>query len=178
MRNTITLLAAVAVLSGGGVLTATGQLSPEDRAAAEKIERLAKEGNAEAQFALAFCYQQGKFGKLENYQKAFEWYMKSANHGYPDAFAAVAVFYFSGKEVEVSLIESRAWYLLAKSQHSNLAKSVSENMETVFDDNMTTEDITKSQVRAEELQKQIAAHQKKKKAESEKKVESKSEKAE
>ncbi len=171
MNKTITLLAAVACF-GGGLFTATGQglpeakesyLPPEVLEEAERIEREAKAGDAKSQSLLGFLYEEGKFGKIENYQKAFEWYMKSAKQGYPPACTVVSMLLIEGKGTEKNLVEARAWYLVAKSQHGPLAKSVSDDIETVWKLDLTTEDVTQSQARAEEIQKEIAANKKAKK---------------
>jgi len=60
----------------------------------------ATNGNAEAQYKLANCYDEGLGGLEENQDEAFRWYVKSANQGYPDALYTVAIYYQNGEIVE------------------------------------------------------------------------------
>lgn len=60
----------------------------------------ATKGNAEAQYKLANCYEDGLGGLEENQDEAFRWYVKSANQGYPDALCTLAVYYSNGDIVE------------------------------------------------------------------------------
>ena len=60
----------------------------------------ATKGNAEAQYKLAECYDDGLGGLEQNQGEAFRWYEKSASQGYPNALYALAYHYQYGKIVE------------------------------------------------------------------------------
>ena len=60
----------------------------------------ATKGNAEAQYKLAECYDDGLGGLEQNQDEAFRWYEKSASQGYPNALYALAYYYQYGKIVE------------------------------------------------------------------------------
>ena len=180
MRKTVTLLAAVAFFCGG-LFTATGQLIPDPKApylppevleeTAEKIQREAEEGNPVSQYMLGWIFEDGQFGKTQNYKKAFEWYMKSAKQGYIDAYTSVALCYIKGIGVEINLTEAYAWSLAAKAEGDDSGRRIADGIKTHA---KSWKDIVyQSQARAEEIQKEIKANKKakEKKAEAQKKAE-------
>ena len=180
MRKTITLLAAVAFFCGG-LFTATGQLIPDPKApylppevleeTAEKIQRGAENGNPIQQYMLGFIYEDGQFGKTEDYKKAFEWYMKSAKQGYIDACSSLAICYLKGIGVEINLTEAYAWSLVAKAEGDEAGRRIAEAIKTHAKDWKSY--VEQAQARAKEIQKELKANKqaKEKKAEAQKKAE-------
>jgi len=50
----------------------------------EEVQRLAEEGNAQAQALIGFMYDNGQ-GVLQNYAEAVQWYRLAADQGVADA---------------------------------------------------------------------------------------------
>lgn len=159
-NKTFGLLLAVAIF-GGGALTATGQ---EDDASKEKktVEGWAESGNPKAQYLLGVFYQEGIHGRIKNPEKAFELMKKSAYQGYVPAFVHMADYYALKDNVE-----AYAWSLLYKANADTYERqeAASELVKTIEEESSIRNDAEKlkqGQDRARELQKQIAANQKKK----------------
>jgi len=67
--------------------------------AVELLEKAAKLGNAESQYNLGYCYQEG-YGVEHSAEKAIEWYLKSADQGFNDALYQMMMAYGNGIGVE------------------------------------------------------------------------------
>ena len=163
MKKLIGSMLAVAFLCGGlSTATAREELpeelkapySPKVLKMAERAEREAEDGDPKSQYLLGGMFERGILGKIENYQKAFEWTMKSAKQGYLMSYNVVAMFYADGIGVEKNLVEARAWCLVAKSEGDELSGRM------VYEFNLSREDVVKSQARAEEIQREIKENQK------------------
>lgn len=77
--------------------------------------RLAKEGNANAQFNLGVYYTKGT-EVPENYEKAFKWYMKSAQQGIVVAQTNLAFMYLKGNGVPENYNEAFKWFMISAQQ--------------------------------------------------------------
>ena len=64
----------------------------------DETQRLANQGDAEAQRNLGLMYDTGE-GVPQNYAKALEWYTKSANQGYSQAQYNLGLMYKNGEGV-------------------------------------------------------------------------------
>ena len=86
----------------------------------KNLEALARQGNADAQFALAFRYNQKK--GLINDHLAFHWSQKAAQQGFALAQILLGAMYRSGKGVPQN--NKLAVYWLEKQQEHPLAQFV------------------------------------------------------
>jgi len=80
------------------------ETNDEDEYDEENIKRFdeynlkAENGDAEAQYYLAKCYEKGE-GVKRNYEKAFYWFSKSAEQGYEYSVSAMGWMYKGGRGV-------------------------------------------------------------------------------
>lgn len=75
----------------------------------ETWERLARNGDTEAQFVLGLLHNDG-VGVPLDYEKAFFWYQKAAQHNHVDAQYNLAHLYLSGNGVEKDLTQAIHWW--------------------------------------------------------------------
>ncbi|MFI3287112.1 MAG: tetratricopeptide repeat protein [Rikenellaceae bacterium] len=73
------------------------------------LMRKADRGDAEAQFAVAECYEEG-YGVTEDDYKAFKWYKKSAENGYTRAMHALAECYYDGEGISRNYSNALKWF--------------------------------------------------------------------
>jgi TPR repeat protein len=88
--------------------------------AARWYELSAKQGDADAQFSIAFMYDQGQ-GVSQNDELAAMWYQKAAEQGDAAAQNNLGVMYDNGHGVEQNPREARRWYLAAARQGDDTA---------------------------------------------------------
>ena len=112
------LLSLIAILSG---LPANAELEEardlmeagkfiEARAA---LWPAARSGNAEAEELIGVMYAMG-LGVEQDYQRAFEWYLRSAMKGHPGAQSGVGWYYEVGLGMpSVDLTRAYLWYVLS-----------------------------------------------------------------
>lgn len=74
---------------------------------------LAKQGDAEAQFNLGVIYANGKYDTTQNYQKAFVWFLKSAEQKHAKAQTNVAIMLDKGLGVSENHELAIQWYFRA-----------------------------------------------------------------
>ena len=83
----------------------------------------AHNGNAEAQYQLAQCYETGKgYGISENQEEAIYWYRKAAGQGHAEAQFKLATIHENGTGVEEDPKEAVKWYRLAAENGHAVAK--------------------------------------------------------
>ncbi len=82
----------------------------EDTVSVERLEKLAKEGNPNAQLALGKIHFDGRVGKKKNYKKALELFHKAAALGSGPAMFNIGLCYDGGFGVAQSLKDAIAWY--------------------------------------------------------------------
>ena len=70
-----------------------------DALKAEEYRKAAEDGDAKAQFEIAWCYKVGK-GVEQDYAKSIEWFQKSADQGYTEALRNLGICYKDGTGVE------------------------------------------------------------------------------
>jgi len=94
----------------------------EDYAGAFTVfSRLAKAGNAEAQYNLAMLYRTGK-GVKKDLNASFRWFQQAAEQGVSDAQYYLAYMYDNGETVEKNLSKAFEWYRKAAEQGQGLAQ--------------------------------------------------------
>ena len=107
------------------VIGAGEQQGPDYKSAAKFYERAARNGSAEAAYALAALYRDAQVveeGDASTPEKAFFWMREAAVGGWPQAQYEVAVFYYSGKGVEPNAEEALAWLEKAGENNQVLAQ--------------------------------------------------------
>ncbi|NLF69423.1 MAG: STAS domain-containing protein [Candidatus Anammoximicrobium sp.] len=82
---------------------------------ADAYRAAASKGDAEAQFRLARCYENGR-GVVHDFAEARKWYEKSARQGCADAQHALATCYAYGMQVPQNYDEAIKWYRKAAEQ--------------------------------------------------------------
>ena len=90
--------------------------------AVEIFQRLANQGNTEAQYYLAKCYNNG-WGISQDYQKSFYWNERAANQGNGKAQNNLGVCYRQGVGVEKDLQKAVYWYEKAANQGIAVAQN-------------------------------------------------------
>ena len=80
-----------------------------------QTQRLANQGDAEAQYNLALMYDEGEEVRQDHF-KAFEWYQKAANQGFASAQFNLGVMYRSGEGVRQDYAKALQWYQKAANQ--------------------------------------------------------------
>ncbi len=95
----------------------------------------AKNGQAQAQFNVAKCYENGK-GTKKNRPKALTWYKKAAEQGHCAAMNDIGIYYAQGVVVERDYAEAFKWFKRAAEDESyagalyNLARCYREGYGT------------------------------------------------
>lgn len=79
-----------------------------NRVSFNKLQELAAEGDASAQFDLGFIYDTGE-GASQNFEEAAKWYRKAAEQGYTDAEALLGGMYIVGRGVPQDDERGRLW---------------------------------------------------------------------
>jgi len=87
-----------------------------DFATALRIFRqLAEQGDASAQYNLAFMYDNGR-GVTQDYAEAMRWYRKAAGQGEASAQYNLGVIFFKGQGVTQDYAEAMKWFRIAADQ--------------------------------------------------------------
>ena len=76
----------------------------------EEVKAMAEDSNVSwVQHSLGKYYENGR-GVRQDYSKAFEWFKKSANQGYPYAQFSMGYAYESGQGVRQNHTVAKEWY--------------------------------------------------------------------
>ena len=94
------------------------------------FEKLAKQGDARAQFWIGTMWYQGK-GKPQNYREAFRWYLRSAYAGNADGENNLGLIYQKGEAQPANPVVAYAWFSLAAAQNNDVAR---RNLDNLTDD--------------------------------------------
>jgi uncharacterized protein len=88
---------------------------PSLNTAINMLERSGNLGFANAQFMLGSLYETGlAIGpKRKSLQKSFDWMLKAAEQGHPDAILAVGTAYFLGRGTTLDYSNAAQWYTKA-----------------------------------------------------------------
>jgi len=87
-----------------------------------EYEAKAEQGDAEAQFNLGYCYDDGR-GVTKNSKEAVKWYRKAAEQNYAPAQSNLGYCYDNGRGVEKDAEEATKWYRKAAEQGHPEAQS-------------------------------------------------------
>lgn len=105
---------AIGAASSQIVMKFADQLDAKDQVEANTIFRHGAEiGSAGAMNNLGVQYARGRGGLQQDFQKAREWYERSAAKGYPKATENLAFLYFNGEGVERNLDKARMLFTQA-----------------------------------------------------------------
>lgn len=77
--------------------------------AANRIEKLFEQNNADAQYKLGIRYYTGD-GVEKNHSEAVKWFRKAAEQGHAEAQYNLGVCYEKGEGVDKNLAEAAKWY--------------------------------------------------------------------
>ncbi len=86
------------------------------------LKNRASEGDAEAQYQLAWRYRDGK-NVVKDVKEAVHWYQKSAVQGHPQAQTSLGWHFHAGSGVSKDLIEAVHWYQKAAQQGDAYAEA-------------------------------------------------------
>lgn len=86
-----------------------------------QVQRLANQGDADAQHNLGWLYQEGE-GVRQDYAKAKEWYEKAANQGYADAQYNLGQLYRKGEGVRQNDTKAFEWFEKSANQGNSYAQ--------------------------------------------------------
>ncbi len=112
-------------------LAGSGEKQADYESAAGFYERAARNGSAEAAYALAALYRDALLQEegadhaateAALREKAFFWMREAAVGGWPQAQYEVAVFYYSGKGVEADPVQALTWLETAAENNHVLAQ--------------------------------------------------------
>jgi TPR repeat protein len=85
------------------------------------LKSVAEHGDAHAQFKLGLFYD-STTSNLQSYQKAYEWYLKSAKQGYTKSQINLAALFLKGEGVSQSDESAKFWLELASQSGDQVAK--------------------------------------------------------
>ena len=94
-----------------------------------ELVRKAEAGDAEAQYNLGQCYENGQVGIKDN-KEAVKWYTKSAEQGYAKTAFALSRCYEDGKGVPRDKNEAKKWFI--KGVESNDESELLRILEPVY----------------------------------------------
>ena len=94
-----------------------------------ELVKKAEEGDAEAQYNLGQCYENGQVGIKDN-KEAVKWYTKSAEQGYAKTAFALSRCYEDGKGVPRDKNEARKWFI--KGVESNDESELLRILESIY----------------------------------------------
>ena len=86
-----------------------------------QTQRLANQGDADAQYMLGLMYAKGE-GVPQDYAKARQWFEKAANQGNADAQYGIGWMYYEGEGVPQDYAKARQWFEKAANQGSSDAQ--------------------------------------------------------
>lgn len=120
----------------------------EYTAAMDALWPLARSGNADAEELIGVMYAMG-LGVEQDYQRAFEWYLRASMKGHPGAQSGVGWYYELGLGMSApDLVRAYMWYALsAMGGDPDAAISQEEVVKK-----MTPEDIAKAHVLIKDYQ--------------------------
>ena len=91
---------------------------PVDLSVLAATQRLAEQGDVEAQFDLAVMYATGRGLGPDANEKAVRWFRRSANHGHAGAGLSLGIMHATGLGVEQDDVEAISWFRgLAEQDH-------------------------------------------------------------
>lgn len=110
---------------GQSAMVGTDIKGPDYEAAAGYYECAARNGSAEAAYALAALYRDAQFVEKDDettHAKSFFWMNEAAVGGWPQAQYELAVFYYEGKGVAADLAQALVWLEAAAENNNVLAQ--------------------------------------------------------
>jgi hypothetical protein len=96
-------------------VSATGENNQPPAGSFEQCQKLAEQGNVEAQRKLGRMYEEG-LGVKQDYREAVKWYLKAAEKGNAQAQYKLGTMYALGKGVRKDRLEAGKWFGKAAGQ--------------------------------------------------------------
>jgi TPR repeat protein len=101
------------------VTVSRGEYTPDNQndstSALKEVQKLADQGNADAQMNLGFIYEYGR-GIIQNATEAVKWYLKAAEQGNAEAQYNLGRKYEDGRGLIRNDLEAAKWYRKAAKQ--------------------------------------------------------------
>uniref|UniRef100_UPI00288C61DE DUF4145 domain-containing protein n=1 Tax=uncultured Megasphaera sp. TaxID=165188 RepID=UPI00288C61DE len=120
------------------------QFSTQDEAKAiEWYQQVATQGNAEVQYYLGMCYEEGK-GVTQDYAKAVAWYQKAADQGHAVAQYQLGICYEKGKGVTQDYEKAVDWYQKVATQGNVAAQRRIEELQKKIEGKRVAQDDAKT----------------------------------
>ncbi len=129
MKNIILLIACLCISMATTAQVSEGMkyYNNGDYANALKcFKKAADQGDAEAQYGLGVCYENG-YGVSKDLQEAVKWYNKAAKHGLVEAQYNLGVCYGNGYGVRKDPSKAKYWYRKAADNGLEIAKKALKN---------------------------------------------------
>ena len=79
----------------------------------ERLQKRVELGDAEAIYALGCNYDHGRYGSPQDYDEAFELFVRAGELGHVDAYCNVGYAYENGNGVEIDKEKANHYYKLA-----------------------------------------------------------------
>ena len=137
---------AVALLS----VTVLAQSSPQSESVkVSETRRAAEQGDADAQYSLAFSYLEG-YGVTQDYVESARWFRKAAEQGNAFAQHWLGTLYATGRGVPQDYIQAHMWANLAAASMTAEEWEVSAKLRDELAAKMTPEQIAEAQRLARE----------------------------
>jgi GAF domain/Sel1 repeat/PilZ domain len=108
------------------------------------LQKLAEEGNADAQWQLGARYHNGEDVPQDDIV-AMQWFQRAAEQGHPTAQSALGAYYWAGRGVPQDLTKAYFWSTLALAQGDENSKGRLEGLAS----QMTKEQVTAARQQAE-----------------------------
>ncbi len=107
----------------------------EYRDAFVMFDKLAKQGDARAQFWIGTMWYEGK-GKPQNYLEAYRSYLRSAYLGNSDSQNNLGLIYEKGQVQPANPVVAYAWYALAAAQNDGQSSTIANDNLTRLSDSL------------------------------------------
>ena len=120
----------------------------------QEYKASAEQGDAEAQFNLGWCYDDGR-GVAKDYAEAVKWYRQAAEQGHAEAQYNLGCGYANGQGVAKDKVEAYVWFSMAARADADAAER-----RNLLRKELTPKQFIDAQKRMKELRWQIAAKSK------------------
>ncbi|HBF34143.1 TPA: hypothetical protein DDW35_06230 [Candidatus Sumerlaeota bacterium] len=103
-----------------------------------EIQKSATADNAEAQYQMGICYDQG-YGVRKDFAQAVKWYTRAAEQGHADAQCALGLCHANGKGVSSDLVKAYMWLSLSAAGNVQVGAEHCKRLEKKMNASQVTE---------------------------------------
>jgi len=86
------------------------KVKKDENKGVELLTRAAELGHSDAQLDLGFYYGMGQLGLEQDYNTAYQWYLKSANQSNPIALSNLGIFFRDGTAVQQDIVAAESYF--------------------------------------------------------------------